>query len=625
MNTFLRLNLILLLSLTFFFTLPLCAANQSYQSRPKVEEVPNLSFKEPPPNWGKTLAGLHRAVIELVAFYPNRDIYFLARDGEFLYDMAKSVFTDSPAVLKKLHLINVSRKNMNSEKLYDYLAQEGLSTKQTAVLVDNGFIGTIPNKILSTLKVASHDERIKTHMLVSKNGSIPSSRVFMDQFSTLVGRIPIEHFHGVLLNFEMLPHFTKTSTFVENVDGRWEATSSLQMNPEEQQESITAMAEIRSYAINESQSEVAKKQYHTLSMLYHLAVDKKSPTTDEIIEVALQINQLNLNNAFLDLEEMAKTKNIRVEPQRFELLRQKWPTKLPWGEAPSRSYAEDQQRKKQTLKEYSDVAEFLTNPSQNIRRLNRNDREIILRIIDSGDREVHEAIIKQLLSKKGWESEEQILLNLAQWNLASKSLSELLGTPRYLKNPTVRKAIVWWINTGETISQRYIIINILKQLHNDPDGANFVRQVIANINSDLPTSEMVSLLLMHEWQQHPQRDQLAVFLIGRTEAEGKETAALTRLLISNSSYSKSATVRSAFFKHLFSQPPTSQIYSSMDLILNFYATNKDLVDLKKVIEEISSASEKGSSNIKSYLDSWIISLNNASVSQPLKCSNVFKH
>jgi hypothetical protein len=151
-------------------------AEEDYSVRP---EAVDLSSKSG--NFGETWEGAKAGQVEALALftemYPDYEIYFLARDGEYLYDMARLLLPSQ----KRFHLLNVSRHTMDDEMLVDYLAQEGISEKslksgKKVLLVDSGFMGSIPEKIKSEFSAAAR-KNIKGHLLDSSNSVYPSTEV----------------------------------------------------------------------------------------------------------------------------------------------------------------------------------------------------------------------------------------------------------------------------------------------------------------------------------------------------------------------------------------------------------------------------------------------------------------
>lgn len=101
---------------------------ESYLSRPDVLSMTpqNAEIKESDTN-------LIKAHFSFIAFlleaYPaDTKIYFLARDSENLFDVARLV-TKGTADANRFHLLNVSRGNMHDANLVPYLKENGIWQK----------------------------------------------------------------------------------------------------------------------------------------------------------------------------------------------------------------------------------------------------------------------------------------------------------------------------------------------------------------------------------------------------------------------------------------------------------------------------------------------------------------
>src|SRR5690606_9223792 len=117
--------------------------------------------------WSSYRTGILRFLASL-EFYPKDYVfYFLGRDGEPLYDMARVFHRNDRGMLSRLRMINVSRPSKMDTHLWDYLAQEGISAAEAAkgrrfLLVDTGMRGTVSDRILETApselkdKILSH-------------------------------------------------------------------------------------------------------------------------------------------------------------------------------------------------------------------------------------------------------------------------------------------------------------------------------------------------------------------------------------------------------------------------------------------------------------------------------------
>lgn len=127
-------------------------------------------------NWAQT-----EFLAQLLGLYPTHHLYFLARDGEYLYDLALVLTQNQPQLRKRLHLINVSRLNMEDKLLKAYLLQNGVTEqkiKQTGVVfVDTGFNGSIGKKIQGKYPSKIRD-KMKIHLIESNADDIPASEIF---------------------------------------------------------------------------------------------------------------------------------------------------------------------------------------------------------------------------------------------------------------------------------------------------------------------------------------------------------------------------------------------------------------------------------------------------------------
>jgi len=99
-------------------------------------------------SWEKIKFAQIEAIAQMIESYPNDELYFLARDSEFLYDFAVALLKDDPKNTKRLHLVNLSRINVKDPLVKNYLSQEGINSNlfrgdKRAILVDTGFKGSI--------------------------------------------------------------------------------------------------------------------------------------------------------------------------------------------------------------------------------------------------------------------------------------------------------------------------------------------------------------------------------------------------------------------------------------------------------------------------------------------------
>ena len=273
----------------------------SLKAGPKAElPVPGLSKEQ----WEQFKHGTLRFLAEMEALYPNDDYYFLARDGEYLYDAMRVLAKDNPTLLKRIRLINVSRLNAQSSSLRSYLTQEGLTPAglqgRGAVLIDTCCMGTMPDAIKQ--KLPELGDRIKSHFITSSGPNTPSSRVFLESLTPgPVTKIDT----SIGLALEKLPHFTGTALSLKVEKGRLEPHSAGAAKPEIQKASKALMWDIkRHFSRRES-----KQTYATLvSKMSAVAAHARG---DQLLSPSLlkahleELSAMGALNFVSDLEDAA--------------------------------------------------------------------------------------------------------------------------------------------------------------------------------------------------------------------------------------------------------------------------------------------------------------------------------
>jgi len=237
---------------------------EAYSSRPDVLKMEPKSSQHLAANWAKYKRGHLEAVAMLLEMYPDHEIYFLARDAEYLFDFARLATRRQPAVQKRLHLLNVSRTHMKDPSLNAYLAQEGISEESLAIgrkvlLVDTGYTGSIPRGI-SALYSEKARSRLKAHLMSSSNVAddaedeswdIPSFRGF---FAALYPAAPVLQpgtLHRAIESYENnLPHFTNSSGSYIEINGKWEALSKKGNSIHDQADASEHMKDLAAYVAN---------------------------------------------------------------------------------------------------------------------------------------------------------------------------------------------------------------------------------------------------------------------------------------------------------------------------------------------------------------------------------------
>lgn len=209
----------ILLACFLFFAAGALKASGAPEERPRIEQV------QPQEHdlgewWQQVKTSQVSFVIQLLHTYPDRDLYFLARDAELFYDTAVLMSGIYPQLRSRIHLLNVSRSSVHSPHLLSYLQQEGISEEalqrgKKVLFVDTGFTGSIPKAIKKLFPEAAEDQ-LQTHLVGSNDPRIPSSRVFVQSFDqheliTLAGEL------------EVLVRHANSAAGYEWREGRWRA------------------------------------------------------------------------------------------------------------------------------------------------------------------------------------------------------------------------------------------------------------------------------------------------------------------------------------------------------------------------------------------------------------------
>jgi hypothetical protein len=247
----------------FQFFVSVTAFAELYIERPDILVVEAKAFSdESLPKWWRPLREGHfEAVAEIFGLYsdPSQHLYFLARDAELLYDYARLMADKLPELSKfkdHVHLLNISRANMNKEHVEDYLAQEGISEEALSkglkpVFVDTGFAGTIPSTIQEKFPKELRDQMI-THLMCSSNRSHPSTRVFLQFLNPAAHEVTPSSLHGSVIDYEHMPRFTYRSTRFEKHGEAWVPAGDKGIDPDGSVNQIQArayMEDLKEFAI----------------------------------------------------------------------------------------------------------------------------------------------------------------------------------------------------------------------------------------------------------------------------------------------------------------------------------------------------------------------------------------
>lgn len=155
-------------------------ATEFYSSRPDV-----LTLKAEQVGAESGIASSHKVrrgymvlLAQLMTFFPDSEYYFLARDIEYLYDTARVLFRNQPAMLKRFHVVPISTVLSKSSGLKEYLTSHGVTKAKLkgrpALFVDSCCAGTVPDNIKAVL----HYTGVKVQGFLIQNTKYPESALF---------------------------------------------------------------------------------------------------------------------------------------------------------------------------------------------------------------------------------------------------------------------------------------------------------------------------------------------------------------------------------------------------------------------------------------------------------------
>jgi hypothetical protein len=275
------------------------AGYESYFSRPDILQTPAQKPSHLSEEWRALKAAHFSFVAELLALYPkDTKIYFLARDSEYLYDVAKLV-TEGTDDFNRIHLLNVSRANMRHPDIKAYLSESGITEKylldgKKVLFVDTGFAGTIP-RVITELFPPSAAQHLKTHLVVSDNLKHPSSRAFLVHLNPSVNDQRASDMHGTIVTYERMPRYTDRSIGYVKSDGHLHPVSPIQGSTDgsvSKSQSLQFMQDIRA-------------EWETPAVKLRFKQDKLQ--TENIISLLLSNDEAAIEQLKADLRKTENT------------------------------------------------------------------------------------------------------------------------------------------------------------------------------------------------------------------------------------------------------------------------------------------------------------------------------
>jgi len=342
------------------------AGYESYSTRPDILKLKPKAHPELGSDWAKLRRGHIEAVALLLEMYPDRELYFLARDSELLYDLARWAARDQPATLKRLHLLNISRANMLAEHAKDYLAQEGISEAtlkagKKVLFVDTGFSGTIP-RVLSEYFPLELRGNLKTHLMSSSNPDHPSTRVFLTAINPAAPGLPASTLHGTVISYEHMPRYTDRSIGFVKIQGTWQALSPLHSSIDgavSKEKALAFMEDLLSYASEKETQDLLTKRRSQWKRLHEVA------SSEQAIQELKALLTANPQDLFAEaLARDFVESQQRLGDKSFSKL-----TVEQVGLEPVLESGSHQSNKNQLIKKYPEWAPILMDPWSGIKSL----------------------------------------------------------------------------------------------------------------------------------------------------------------------------------------------------------------------------------------------------------------
>ncbi|MCE3009968.1 MAG: hypothetical protein LW875_05095, partial [Proteobacteria bacterium] len=395
--------------LTICQALAIPTGYESYLDRPEVLKIQAKPIAGDQ-TWTEKLRPAHFTfVAQLLEMHPERELYFLARDSEHLYDVARLV-TEGTKDAQRVHLLNVSRANMRDPLLKSYLAQHGITEEalvggQKVLFVDTGFSGTIPKVIGENFSVSAR-QNLKTHLIVSSNEAHPSSRSFLVHLNPFVVNGNPASMHASVVSYEHMPRYTDRSTsfFAEN--GAYHPISNLKTANDGSVSKEISVKYIQDLKAAWSTHEVQKRykiEKQAFKALYEITKTKAS--IEDLLRLKAQLestfDQVFVEAMFKDAAEIQQRIN---ESQSFEV------TSLGYKE----SFTSASSKKNHLIKDYPQWANILEDPIGGIEHLVKTKDWVTLgALIDANvDHEFNKILAQNLFKQvaKGPQKSLQIAM-----------------------------------------------------------------------------------------------------------------------------------------------------------------------------------------------------------------------
>jgi hypothetical protein len=553
---------------------------EPYSARGDILQVEPVAHRELGTDWERLRRGHLEAVAQVLGVYPDHHIYFLARDAELLYDLARVATRHDPKHQARIHLLNVSRTNMNSVHLKDYLTQEGISEDslragKKVMFVDTGFSGTIP-RVISNAFPPELRGQLKTHLMSSSNADHPSSRVFLNAINPAAALIPPSSMHGTIISYEHLSRFTDRSTQFEKVADRWEAMSPLGIGgPRDgstsKKHSHTYREDLKAYFLepqNEKLFGEREKQWNKLRALSELNNAKRGKIVAEL-KAILKSGDPSAEAIVRDYVELQTT---NLEPEAVEVHLSELGLHEIFVEK------KNQSNKNKLIKKYPEWAPILEDPEVQIGKLIENgewgklgaivdaiyDQEFTLLLAKELGKQPVTPVVKKFI---------EVLIEKGGANTHETLAAEVFSKAHGKEMPDLLRML---IEKGNAATHRLIVDQVILK-HGVDQMDNFARMIIEkddaqaigaiikaiSANPERPgAANLLSLAIAHA--DHTSLWQLPNELFSKPESS-KMREQLALLIEKGDSHTLGAIERYAFTQSHWNTPENAVLRQSLSI------------------------------------------------------------
>jgi hypothetical protein len=424
-----------------------------HETRAAAAAITPNEHSELGPRWQEFKKAMTVSLANLLEFYPDSEIVFLARDAEFFYELALALGV-SP---EKIKLINVSRKSQAAPNLFEYLTEQGLGVERLRknpnlkiVFFDSGWRGLLQQAIID-LYPEDLQDRFKSDFLFSSNPSIASTRTFLRGFvgedtEMLTKQRPSIKWR-MAVEFENLAHLTATAThYKRNAAGALDAYSESNPNPEQVRNAMELLASLREWGKRKQTQNEFNLQRKRLRNLFNILEDSKTLDNGVVSfendsfrfgDPAIQTKSVHsdiekafiygddflLEDTLADLAERLPKGSTKAKEKLEALRRQVSPSYFGEGDVYDQSQQEKsaQQIKNTNIQRYPDFAKYIRDPhSEILPLLKARDFSVLKKMLEAGvwDNELT-SFLGAYLALDG-ELLEKFLAEFLSWEYFSK-------------------------------------------------------------------------------------------------------------------------------------------------------------------------------------------------------------